>query len=244
MPHQSWLLSTAIIIASPVFAAASEPAQPQSVRPLPGSQPAPGNVADWADRLTDTTVNGWAFKDPKNFPKLIELFSDPSIYLEFARRMQDPVAYARVVGQMLDPATARNYLEWSDPAIYTRWSQALADPDFYTATLKPLADPATLMRWATLPIDQRAWSVGLNTMNPVTWLKWMTAGVNPKVMSPLAKALDPTTPLRWLQAVANPANIPLLNGGLASATGQGNGAGTFTGAMPAAKLAQSVESKP
>jgi len=83
------------------------------------------------------------------------LFSEPAIYLEFAKRMLDPVSCSRIVGQMLDPATAKNYLEWTDPAIFTKWSQALADSDFYTATLKPLSDPATLMRWATLPIDQR-----------------------------------------------------------------------------------------
>ncbi len=155
MQHQALILATAVLLASPVFAAETEPAPTQSVRPSPGWQTAPGNVGEWADRCTDPTVNGWGFKDPKNFPKLVKLFSDPAIYLEFAKRMLDPVSCSRIVGQMLDPATAKNYLEWTDPAIFTKWSQALADSDFYTATLKPLSDPATLMRWATLPIDQR-----------------------------------------------------------------------------------------
>jgi hypothetical protein len=215
MKQSAWIVSAALLFTASAYAVEPEPAQAPAAPPaikLPGWQSAPSNVNDWADRCTDSTVNGWGFKDPRNFPKLLELFSDPAIYLEFAKRMQDPESYARVVGQMLDPATAKNYLEWSDPGIYTRWLQAIADPNFYSASLRPLTDPGTLMRWAALPIDQRTWSLGLNTLNPGTWLKWATAGFNPKVVGPLVKAADPTLPLRWLQTAGNPANLPILSG--------------------------------
>jgi hypothetical protein len=204
----AWFLATSVFAGEPETAVA--PPTPKS----PGWQQAPKNVNDWADRCTDTTVNGWGFKDPKNFPKLLELFSDPAIYLEFAKRMQDPESYARVIGQMLDPNTARNYLEWSDPTIYTKWLQALAAPDFYTSAIQPLSDPALAMRWAALPIDQRSWSVGLNMLNPTMWLKWITSPLNPKVMAPLIKVADPTMPIRWLQTLANPDNFKAFNVGL------------------------------
>jgi hypothetical protein len=177
-----------------------------TARTAPGSQPAPTSTAEWADRCTDSRSIGWGFKDPKNFVRLLEQFSDPSIYLEFARRMEDPQAYARVASLMLEPGTPRNFAEWVDPVIYTKWLQAMADPNFYTAVLKPLSDPATLMRWLALPIDQRAWSVGLNTMNPAVWMNWMMAPLNPNVLEPLVKAADPNTTIKWLMAAADPSN--------------------------------------
>ncbi len=105
---------------------------------MPGWQPASGDTEAWTDRCSDFTVNGWGFnKDPKNFVKLVNLFSDPAIYLEFAGRMQDPEAYARVAKLMLDPGTAQNYLEWGNPIVYGRWMQASGDPDKAIALLMP-----------------------------------------------------------------------------------------------------------
>jgi hypothetical protein len=166
--------------------------------------------------------------------------------MEFARRMEDPESYARVVSLMMDPATAKNYLEWSDPAIYAKWLQALVDPNFYTAVMRPVIDPTTYLRWMALPVDQRAWSVGLNTMNPMVWMKWMTAGLNPKIISPFFKAADPSTSARWLQAAADPANIrvwagfaPIQNG-----TSNGNAPNASSGTALLSQPATGANTKP
>ena len=215
----TWILYPAVLLASAVCAAEPETASAPVTTRLPGWQTAPGNTADWVDRLSDTTVNGWSFKDPKNFQKLLELSGDPAIYLEFAKRMQDPEFYAGVIGQAMNPATAKNYMEWSDPAIYMRWMQAFADPNFYaTAALSPL-NLTNAMHWAAMPIDQRGWSIGLNMVNPAMWMKWMTAPLNPKVMAPLVKVVEPTLPLHWLQEAVNPTNFKMFNGGLTSVNG-------------------------
>ncbi len=204
------IISTALWTATSAVAAI-QPEQAPVADKSPGWQPAPANVTEWADRCTDSTVNGWGFKDPKNFVRLMETFSDPAIFLEFARRMEDPESYARIASRMLDPATAKNYLEWTDPVIFAKWSLALGDPNFYTATLRPLLDPSTYLRWLALPVDQRTWSVALNMLNPAVWLKWSTAPVNPKVLEPLVKAADVNNTLRWLQTAGDPANYKTWN---------------------------------
>lgn len=215
--HHKVLLCISLLCVSTVSGAATEPVaapvprlMPQPPLP-PGWQPAPSSTSEWADRCTDARVNSWGFKDPKNFVRLLEAFSDPALFLEFARRMEDPESYARMLSLMLEPETAKNYLEWSDPVIYAKWSQALLDPNFATAAVRPLLDPNTSLRWLSLPVDQRTWSVGLNMFNPGTWLKWATAPLNPKVMAPLFKVMDPTTTVRWFQVASDPSNLRSLS---------------------------------
>lgn len=207
MKSPTWLLAMALFHSVAGHAAVAETGQGIPEYKVPGWQAAPGNIKDWADRCSDFTVNGWGFKDPKNFVKLVELFSDPAIYLEFAQRMQDPEAYVRMLSQMLDPATAKNYLEWGDPVIYTKWSAAMFDPNFLMSVLRPGLDMGTYMRWGTVPLDTRWWAVAMNTMNPALWAKWMAAPLNPKVMEPLYKAADPNTSLKWAQALSDPGNL-------------------------------------
>lgn len=206
MRSRNWLLCVPLLYATASYGVVAEPGRPAAEYQAPGWQPAPANVKEWADRCTDSTVNGWGFKDPRNFTKLVGLFSDPAIYLEFAQRMQDPESYARMANLMLDPATAKNYLEWGDPVIYTKWMTALFDPNFLMSALRPGLEVGTYVRWASVPMDPRWWAVAFNTMNPAVWAKWMTAPVNPKVMEPLAKAADPNTALKWSQALADPGN--------------------------------------
>lgn len=212
MKHSAVILCGSLLLTNLACGAEAAPAQAPSGDKSPGWQPAPTTINDWADRCTDTTVNGWGFKDPKNFVKLMGLFSNPDIYLEFSRRMQDPESYARIAGLMMDPRTVKNYMEWSDPSIYTKWMQASMDPNFYFEVMRPFMDPSTYLHWMALPMDQRAWSVGANMMNPGMWMKWMTAGTNPKVTEPLAKASDPNTSMKWLQAASDPANFRAWNG--------------------------------
>lgn len=212
MKQPALILYGSILLATLACAAEPEPGQTPSGDKSPGWQPAPTNISDWADRCTDTTVNGWGFKDPKNFVKLMGLFSSPDIYVEFFRRMQDPESYARIAGLMMDPGTVKNYMEWSDPVIYAKWMQASMNPNFYFEAMRPFMDPSTYLHWMTLPLNQRAWSAGMNMMNPATWMKWMTAGTNPRVTEPLAKASDPNTSMRWLQAASDPANFRAWNG--------------------------------
>jgi hypothetical protein len=226
MKRPALILYSSILFTTLACAAEPEPGQAPIGGKSPGWQPAPTSVSDWADRCTDFTVNGWGFKDPKNFVKLMELFSNPAIYVEFSRRMQDPESYARIAGLMMDPATAKNYMEWSDPAIYAKWMQASMDPNFYFSAMRPFMDPATYLRWMALPMDQGAWSVGANMMNPAMWMKWMTAGMNPKVMQPLAKAADPNTSMQWLQAAGDPANFRAWSGWTPT-PGQGNSFNPF-----------------
>jgi hypothetical protein len=208
MKHAAPIFSGSLLLASSVYGAAPAPDR-LSPAPyiVPGAQPAPTSVSGWADRCTDFTINGWGFKDPKNFVKLMQVFSNPAIYLEFARRMQDPESYSRVASLMMDPRTAKNYLEWSDPTIYLKWMQAFIDPGFYLESMRPFLDPSTYIRWMALPVDQRAWSAGVNMMNPAMWMKWMTAGANPRVSEPLVKTSDPEAPIKWLQTAGDPANF-------------------------------------
>lgn len=234
MRHITLILTTSLLCASFASAGTLEPdargkapengTRMNGVR-TPGWQPPPANVGEWADRCTDFTANGWGFKDPKNTVRLIETFTNPAIYLEFARRMEDPESYARIISLMLEPGTVKNHLEWSDPAIYMKWTQALVDPNFYTAAMRPFMDGTTYLRWMALPVDQRAWQVGLNLFNPALWMKWSTAAMNPRVTAPLAKVGDPNTTLKWLQAAGDPANFKAWNGWPPSPNGQINGGG-------------------
>lgn len=210
MKQHQVMLCISLLCVSTVSGAATEPVAapvPRLMSLPPGWQPVPASTGEWADRCTDARVNSWGFKDPKNFVRLLETFSDPALFLEFARRMEDPESYARMLSLMLEPETVRNYLEWTDPVIYAKWSQALLDPNFVTAATRPLLDPNTSLRWAALPVDQRAWSVGLNLFNPAMWAKWATAPLNPKVVAPLFKMMDPGTTVRWFQAASDPANL-------------------------------------
>ena len=109
--------------------------------PPPAGGGASPQVQRWADRCTDFTANGWAFKSPANFLPWLDVFSDPGIWLEFARRGMDPQSYTRTANSLLDPAMVKNYLEWTDPAIYEKWAKALAEPDFITAVNATLFDP-------------------------------------------------------------------------------------------------------
>ncbi|MGA9992760.1 MAG: hypothetical protein WBP86_10600 [Thiobacillaceae bacterium] len=248
MKQPAWIFFGSTLFAT--WACAQAPAEPAKPAPLPtspGSQPAPTTISEWADRCTDFTVNGWGFKDPKNFVKLTELFSHPDIYLEFSRRMEDPESYARVAGSMMDPRTVKNYMEWSDPVIYTKWMQASMDPNFYLEAMRPFMDPSTYLHWMALPMDQRAWSVAANMMNPAMWMKWMTAGTNPKVTGPLAKVADASMPTQWLQAAGDPANYRAWTGWSPTPTqGQNSGftpfnPGTWFGAPRSTNLAPKLE---
>ncbi|MGO9443782.1 MAG: hypothetical protein ACLPXB_03280 [Thiobacillaceae bacterium] len=197
----------------PLLPGAGQPPLPQPGPPMPapverspGWQPAPTSIGAWADRCSDFTINGWGFKDPKNFVKLTQLFSNPAIYLEFSRRMQDPESYARVAGLIMDPRTTENYMEWSNPVIYSKWMQALMDPNFYTEAMRPFMDPSTYVHWMSLSTDQSAWNVGGNMMNPAMWMKWMTAWMNPKVMEPFTKISEASASRNGVQAAGDPPN--------------------------------------
>ncbi len=169
-------------------------------------------VTRWADRCTDFTTNGWAFKSPRNFLPWLEVFSDPAIWLEFGRRGLDPQSYVRSLSSLLDPGTPKNYLEWSDPAIYQQWAQAAAEPDFYNAVNAIVLDPGRYLRWAALPLDPRAWQLLGTALNPETWGKWLTAPVHPATQALINRALDPQTALKWSEALADPQNYPPLRG--------------------------------
>lgn len=177
--------------------------------------PAPENAAKpsttltrFADRCTNFTTNGWAFKAPRNFLQWLEVFSDPGIYLEFGRRGLDPQSYVDTLSSLLDPGTPRNYLEWTNPEIYNRWAQSASDPAFYTAVNSILFDPGRMMRWAMLPIDGRAWTLLGTALTPTTWAKWLSAPTDPKTQALFAKAADPQTAQRWLEALGDPGNVP------------------------------------
>ncbi len=157
--------------------------------PDPGWQPAPKTTAAWADRCTDFTINGWAFKDPANFSRWLEVFSDPGIYLELASRAMEPEAVTHSLGTLLDPSAASNYAEWANPVIYDKWAAALSQPDIYTRNNAILFDPGKLMNWVMLPLDPRPWKLLGTAMNPAQWVKWMTAPFDPKVWAPLLKQL-------------------------------------------------------
>jgi hypothetical protein len=173
---------------------------------------APSNATQrMADRCTDFTTNGWAFKAPRNFLTWLDAFTDPAIYLEFANRSLDPQSYVRTLSSMLDPGTPKNHLEWTNPDIYNQWAQAAAEPSYLDAVTRILFDPGRLMRWVMLPLDERAWSVVGTALNPNTLLKWFNAPFDPKTQALLAKAADPETSRLWLESLGNPDNTPWFN---------------------------------
>jgi hypothetical protein len=242
--HALMIVSATILSATAAFGAVPE-AQPESPnRQPPGWQPPPTAVGEWADRCTDFTVNSWGFKDPKNFVRLIELFSDPAIYLEFANRMQDPESYARSASSLLEPEAVKNYLEWSDPTIYTKWLQATLDPNFYTAALRPFLDMGTYMRWMILPSDPRVWSTGVNMANPAMWLKWLAAPLNPKVLEPLVKLTDVNNGARWLAALGEPTNFNVWGEWLPNLNFPSGGYAPFNPSNPPASKGSSLTPPP
>jgi len=171
----------------------------------------PSNVTRWADRCTNFTTNGWAFKAPRNFLQWLDVFSDPGIWLEFGRRGLDPQSYVATLSSLLDPGMPRNYLEWTNPEIYNQWAQSAADPGFYTAVNSLLFDPGRMMRWVMLPLDGKAWELAGTAINPATWLKWLNAPADPKTQALFAKAVNPETAQRWLDALGDPKNTPWFN---------------------------------
>ena len=183
--------------------AATAPASPPA-----NVDAAAGNTQKFADRCTDFTTNGWAFKSPRNFLKWLDVFTDPAIYLEFAHRSLDPQAYVRSLSSLLEPGTPRNQLEWTNPDIYNQWAHSAVQPEFYNAVNAVLLDPARIMRWVMLPIDGRVWNVAGNAVDPNTWMKWLTAPADPKTQELLAKAANPETTQRWLEALTDPKNTP------------------------------------
>ena len=201
-------LGLACLVITPLPANADEAAPPLSSSMAEEIAPAPSKLQRWADRCTNFTTNGWAFKAPERFLTWLDVFSDPGIWLEFARRGLDPQTYVRTADSFLDPATVRNYLEWSDPAIYDRWGAALAGPQFITAVNATLFDPGRFMRWMMLPLDPGPWNIMLTAMNPETWVKWLSAPMDPATQAFLAKAADPNTLNAWLGALADPGNYP------------------------------------
>ena len=174
----------------------------------PSTATPPGKVQRWADRCTDFTTNGWAFKAPNNFLAWLDVFSDPGIWLEFGKRGLDPQSYVRSANSLLEPAMVKNYLEWTDPVIYEKWAAALADPQFITSVNTTLFDPGRMMRWAMLPLDSKAWDLLLATANPETWLKWLTTPSDPQVQGLYNRLLDPKTAQDLWQALQDPANYP------------------------------------
>jgi hypothetical protein len=187
---------------------ADEGTSPLAPASVEGAPPVQANIQRWADRCTDFTTNGWAFKSPERFLAWLDMFSDPGIWLEFARRSLEPQTYVRTADSLLDPATVRNYLEWSDPAIYDRWGTALADPQFITTVNTTLFDPDRFMRWMMLPLDPGPWNIMLTAMNPETWVKWLSAPTDPATQALLAKAADPNTLNAWLHEFESPGNYP------------------------------------
>ncbi len=173
---------------------------------------APSNATQrMADRCTDFTTNGWAFKAPRNFLTWLDAFTDPAIYLEFANRSLDPQFYVHTLSSMLDPGTPKNHLEWTNPEIYNQWAQAASESSYFDAVTHILFEPGRLMRWVMLPLDERAWSVVGTALNPNTLLKWFNAPFHPKTLALLAKAADPETSRLWLESLVNPDNTPWLN---------------------------------
>jgi hypothetical protein len=217
---RKYLLLMAVLVANHALAATEESPKAKEYK-APGWQAPPSTVKDWADRCTDFTVNGWSFKDPKNFPLMVNTFTEPSIYLELAQRVMDPQFFIKMLGSMAEPDTAKNYMEWGDPAIYARWAGAPFDPNFYTAMMRPFGDPGKYMRWMVAPLDPRWWGVAINTMNPEVWLKWMTAPVDPKTYEVLAKMSDPDTARQWSQVLSDPDSYPAWSSSWA-ATPPGN----------------------
>lgn len=190
---------------TPRIDAATE-AQPSA----PVAPRASTHVNRFADRCTNFTTNGWAFKSPRNFLKWLDVFSDPGIYLEFGRRGMDPDQWIASLDSLMDPGTPRNHLEWTNPAIYNEWAKAATEPAFYTAVNSLLFDPGRMMRWVMLPLDGQAWNLLGTAVNPNTWLKWLNAPQDAKTQALFAKAADPETARRWLEALGDPNNTPWI----------------------------------
>lgn len=167
-------------------------------------------VTRWADRCTNFTTNGWAFKAPRNFLQWLDVFSDPGVHQEFARRSLDPQYLVASLDSLLDPGTPRNYLEWSNPDLYAQWARAAADPEFYTAVNGIVLDPGRLMRWIMLPLDGKTWELAGTAINPTTWAKWLNAPNDPKTQALFARASSPRTIRLWLEALGDPDSAPWL----------------------------------
>jgi hypothetical protein len=204
---QTRLLALVFLSVAPVAALADDP--PAAVKEQ--ADRAAASVTRWADRCTNFTTNGWAFKAPRNVLQWLEVFSDPGIYLEFARRGLDPQSYVTSLSSLLDPGTPRNYLEWTNPEIYSKWGQAAAEPEFYTAVNSILFDPGRMMRWAMLPLDGKVWELAGTALSPSTWVKWLNAPLNPGTQDLIAKAANPETAQRWMEALGDPKNTPWLS---------------------------------
>lgn len=170
--------------------------------------PAPATIVRWADRCTNLTSSGWAFKGPRNFLQWLNVFGDPGIWLEFGQRSLDPHYYVVTLDSALDPAAPKNFLEWTDPNIYTQWGRALTTADFYNAAATTLFDGERLQRWLTLPLDPRLWRIATTAGNPATWLKWAAAPVQPETQDLAKKMLDPDTAAKWWGAVNDPKSYP------------------------------------
>lgn len=164
----------------------------------------------WADRCTDFTTNGAAFKSPRVFLQWLDVVTDPAIWLEYGNRALDPHYYVRTMSSMIDPGMPKNWLEWSNPEIPENWARAASEPDFYSGLGAIVFDPNRYMRWAMLPVDERSWRLAGKAANPETWLKWMTAPVDAKSGALYAKALDMENASKWLQAWGDPANYAFL----------------------------------
>ena len=168
-------------------------------------------VLGMADRCTDFTTNGWAFKSPRNFLQWLDVFSVPDIYLEFARRAMDPRQGVRTLNSLLEPGTPRNYLEWTNPEIYTEWLRALFEPEFQQAVGGILFDPDRLMRWVALPTDPRPWELLATALDPITLGNWLTAPNEPEAQALFEKAADPATLERWTREFSEPDNYAGFN---------------------------------
>lgn len=203
-------MKTAIFLTTLLTAPLTQAAEP-AVKELPGNPlVATTTILRWADRCTNLTSSGWAFKGPRNFLQWLEVFSDPGIWLEFGRRGLDPQSYVRSLSTCLDPGTPKNFLEWSDPEIYDKWAKALAEPDFYAAVSAILLDPERIARWTQLPVDPRSWSLLATALHPDTAMKWLGAPWHPDTQALVAKILDPETALNWSRALVDPENYPGL----------------------------------
>lgn len=159
-----------------------------------------------ADRCTDFTTNGWAFKSPRNFLQWLDVFTTPDIHLEFARRSLDPRQSVRTLSSLIDPGMPRNYLEWTNPAIYAEWLRSAVDSEFYAAVGVILSDPQRLARWLELPADPRVGRLLAQASSPNTLIDWLAAPNDPATQALFAKAADPANLERWLRQFSEPGN--------------------------------------
>jgi hypothetical protein len=183
----------------------------QAAEPPPPVAPAKASsTARWADRCTDFTTNGSAFKAPRVFLQWLDVVTDPAIWLEMGNRGLEPQSYVRTLSSLIDPGMPKNFLEWTNPEILDKWAHAATEPDFYTAVNATLFDPGRMMRWAMLPLDARTWKLVGKAVNPQTWMNWATAPADPKTQALVTKAFDPENAAKWLQAWVEPGNYALL----------------------------------